>query len=425
MHLRLVLTALLFVTVMPAAAVPQDSASCDCQAVFDNLTQSLEQNYIGYALQKESLQKSFDVRVDEFRARLKDTSVLACVSNLQDFLTFFHDGHLFVSQRPKYSEADNNRIKPSLIQLMYDPARVKSEVSQNRTWGTDLVGIWTDGTTRYAIIKNDKPEWPYEYAAVCIQSPKPEKVGELKIGVNLVKGKYVGVYFSNDYSPRYTELALAKDTTLLGIWGGLLWGKVQCHRDSIMTAPLYDPTLPTVARFDSTTVLLTIPTFLVDKKVLDSVLMANAEILTTSRYLIIDIRGNSGGNGIYYDLMSLYANRPLTSEIGLALASTDNLAYFTRFARDVANDPYQPVVADMKANMGKIVKGPRFSTADLPKIPSQIQKVAILTDASNVSAAETFILHSKLASDKVVTIGSNTGGVVDYNNINMVRVSCE
>ena len=48
-----------------------------------------------------------------------------------------------------------------------------------------------------------------------------------------------------------------------------------------------------------------------------------------------------------------------------------------------------------------------------------------MTNEDNKSAAETFILHSKRASDQVITIGQNTAGVVDYNNINMVRISCE
>ena len=42
-----------------------------------------------------------------------------------------------------------------------------------------------------------------------------------------------------------------------------------------------------------------------------------------------------------------------------------------------------------------------------------------------MSAAETFILHSKKVSDKVVTVGQNTKGVVDYNNINMIKISCD
>lgn len=42
-----------------------------------------------------------------------------------------------------------------------------------------------------------------------------------------------------------------------------------------------------------------------------------------------------------------------------------------------------------------------------------------------MSAAEAFILQSKQASDKVITIGRNTRGVIDYQSINMVKLGCE
>ena len=107
------------------------------------------------------------------------------------------------------------------------------------------------------------------------------------------------------------------------------------------------------------------------------------------------------------------------------MASADNLEYFSKFTKGGDSDPYAPVVSDMKNGFRKIVKGPRFSELTVPGIPSRLQKVAILTDKTNISASETFILNSKSVSDKVTTIGTNTGGVVDYNNINMLPISCE
>ena len=53
-----------------------------------------------------------------------------------------------------------------------------------------------------------------------------------------------------------------------------------------------------------------------------------------------------------------------------------------------------------------------------------MRHIAILTDRTNISAAETFVLYSRMASDKVVTIGTSTGGCVDYNNINMIPMTC-
>lgn len=426
MKATLIFLTLIYVSALPAELRAQDSVKCDCQAAFDELTRKIESNYVGYALSKDEIEDAYRDRVRDYRELVDDTNALSCVATLQKFLTFFKDGHLFASQFPNYSQAENEASKASLRQRTYDAESVKTYLANSGKSSGELEGVWTDGTTRYGIVRNRNDDWPYQYVAVALASPNPEKVGELKLGVNLRDGEYEGVYYSNAYSPRYAKLDLARDNTLLGIWGGLLWGKVNfSDRASIDSTPLYNPTRPTIEHLRDSTVLLTIPTFLVDKPVLDSLLLGNQEALTTCRSLIIDIRGNSGGNGIYFDLMSLYAEKPLKSEIGLALASADNLAYFSQFAKGGADDPYQPVVDDMKQSMGKIVRGPRFSDSQLPTVPSNLRKVIILTDRTNISAAETFILYSKGASDKVVTIGTNTGGVVDYNNINMVKISCE
>ncbi len=353
-----------------SSLLAQDTTNCDCKSVFDQLTKKLESDYIGYALRKEEIGEAYRKRISEFHMMTNDTSALSCAATLQKFLTFFHDGHLFVSQFPKYSTGEKEAFKASLRNRLYDVSSVEAYLSGNSKPVAAIEGVWTDGTTRYAIMRNGDNRWPYQYVAVVLESPDSEKVGELKLGVNLTDGKYAGVYYSNDYSPRYMELDPAKDNTLLGLWGGLLWGRVNySDRSGIMSAALYDPTRPTVNRIDSISMLLTIPTFLVDKAVFDSVLIANQQDLTSCKYLIIDIRGNSGGNAIYFDLMSLYAERPLTSEIGFALASDDNIAYFSRYATDAPDDPYRPVVIDMKTGTRQDCQRTaihRFRASDLP-----------------------------------------------------------
>ncbi len=426
MKLTPIFLSLICATLISNTLFAQDSTQCDCQASFDELTRKIEANYIGYALRKDQIESDYQNRIKDFRPSDNVTDALNCVNTMQAFLSFFNDGHLFVSQFPKYSVEETEKFKSSLRRRLYVVDSLKTYLADRRESLSELEGVWTDGTTRYGIVHNDNEDWPYEFVAVVLSSPQPEKIGEVKLGVDFKDGKYEGVYYSNAYSPRYVKLDLAKDNTLLGIWGGLFWGRVSySDRASVDSTALYNPTLPTIEHLKDSTVLLTIPTFLLEKRILDSVLLGNQVALTTCHNLIIDIRGNSGGNGIYFDLMSLYAEKPLTSEVGLALASADNLAYFSQFAKGGAADPYQPVVDDMKQNMGKVLKGPRFSDSQLPQISSSLRKVVILTDRTNISAAETFVLHSKTVSDKVMIIGTNTGGVVDYNNINMVRIGCE
>lgn len=399
---------------------------CDCQSAYRSLLEKIEEDYIGFALQRKELEERYGLWKEEFNEKIEHTGEESCVSVLQDFLRFFEDGHLFALELPKPPAEEIEKSKARVRGQRFDLERVTGYLAAKREFLETLEGLWTDGQSRFAILQNPRPKWDFQYVAVILTSQDQEKAGEIKFGVNFANDRYEGIYYTDSYVPRYTSVEPAKGDSLLNIWGGILWKRLSfSDKTSLAQAPMSDPNLPTVERLGDQTTLLTLPSFLLDKKDFDQVLQAESEALRQTVYLIIDIRGNTGGNGIYFDLLRLYAEKPLISRVGWALASEDNIAYFQRFAGGGAEDPYQPVVKEMQANMGKVVKGPRFAPTEFKTIPSRIQKVAILTDGANMSAAETFVLFSKAISNKVVTIGRNTAGVVDYNNVNIIRLTCE
>jgi len=400
--------------------------NCDCESIFNNLLVKIEENYIGYALTKSEIQEEYTSHIEEFRTKTKATADESCTAVLQDFLRFFEDGHLFVSEIPNFNAEQLLKFKNDVKSHMYSLPVVKEYLVLNRSSLSGIEGVWTDGESRFAIVKNNNTAWKYQYVAVTITHLQPDKAGELKFGVNLKDGRYEGIYFTNSYASRYVSVETQKNTSTLSIWGGISWGRINYTDDnSIETLPLFNPVTPTVVKLNDETTLLTIPSFLIDKKDFDKVLMSNYLLITDSRYLLIDIRGNTGGNGIYFDLLRLYASKPVKSEIGLAISSPDNIAYFDRFSSRKKNNPYAPVVEDMKKSPGKIVVGPRYTEKELEPLNSKIERVAILTDEDIMSAAEAFILQSKQISDKVITIGKNTKGVIDYQSINMVKLGCE
>lgn len=399
--------------------------ACNCGDILEQLGEKINKNYIGLKLADASVQEAFKARLFEIKKQIKGVPEADCTPVLQDLLRFFGDGHLFVSQYPKPDQSTIEAHQDRIQQQKFDLQNVRQQLLTTGVKGKSPVGLWTDGQSKFGIIKNDHPDWDYDYVAVILEASKPEKIGELKMGFNEKNGRFEGTYFSNSYIPRYTAVFPQKGGSLLGIWGGLLWGRIPIQGEVSFDQPLYDPSQPSLEQLDEQTVLLSIPSFLIEKKELDQLLRNHHKNLATARYLIIDIRGNSGGNGIYFDLISWYANQPIKSEPGWALSSKDNMDYFERFANNKKNNPYFPVVEDMKNSVGEMVKGPRFSTIKLKQQSSKLEKVVILTNEDNKSAAETFILHSKKASDKVITIGQNTAGVVDYNNINMIPISCE
>ena len=334
---------------------------CDCKSVFEKVVLKIEENYIAYQLTKEEIQQDYEARIANYKERAEKTSSDECAQMLQNFLRFFKDGHLFVSQFPKLGTEELLKHKQKIQANKYDVEKVQAYLVDSKMTLSPLEGLWTDGDSKFAIIKNEKKEWGFEYVAVILDNPEREKIGELKIGWNVENELLEGTYFSNKYTPRYTALFSHNENTLLSIWGGLLWGKMTySDKTSLTESNLFNPSWPRIQSLDAETVLVTIPSFLVEKKVFDDLLNENRKLLSSSKNLIVDIRGNSGGNGIYFNLLKFYAENPLQSEIGKALASPNNIAYFERFSKSGKNNPYAPVVEDMKKEMGKVVRGPAF-----------------------------------------------------------------
>lgn len=386
---------------------------CTCSESFQRMQEKLEANYIAYALTKDKIAPAYTARKLKYNQLAAKTPLSQCTRLMQEFLGFFKDGHLFVSEFPKLPDSTLARHKTWIKAQKINNPKVNS-ISK-----VDIEGYWTDGTSSFALVKNLSSKIPYDYLAVTISAPDSSKIGEIKMGLTLSKGLWEGVYYTNAYTPRYVNVKAFKENQLLSIWGGFTWGRIKNKNGLI-----YDPVLPLVRRLDEETILLSLPSFLIEKSKLDQVLMAHFQELTETPKLIIDLRGNTGGNGIYFDLLSLFYEKSAPSELGFALSSEDNLNYFKKFVSPQGSDPYTSVVKAMEATPGKIVPGPLFPALQLNPLAAKLKTAIILTDRGNMSAAETFILSSKAISSKVITMGENTGGVVDYNNINMVSLGC-
>ena len=180
---------------------------------------------------------------------------------------------------------------------------------------------------------------------------------------------------------------------------------------------------PTIQKLDDDNVLLYIPRFSVDFQVWKQLVDDNMQLLKGARNLIIDIRGNRGGNAIYFNLFNLFADSEMPGGQGHVIASADNKAYFERNLR-FSKKIYQPVVDAIEQNMGEIVPGPVYPKRNYKRRKSsKIENVAILTDGACMSAAESFIMHSKQNSSLVKTFGSPTDGVIDYTSVNSVTLS--
>ena len=139
--------------------------------------------------------------------------------------------------------------------------------------------------------------------------------------------------------------------------GSIIWSRVTStqHRESERT----NPAGPMLTQLDEQHTLLSIPSFLVDFQTFKSFLKEHQEELKNTTTLIIDIRGNRGGNAIYFPLIELYATQNMQGGQGHVLSSEDNLAYFQRQEK-YSSKVYKPVVERIQSHMREIVDGPLY-----------------------------------------------------------------
>lgn len=161
-----------------------------------------------------------------------------------------------------------------------------------------------------------------------------------------------------------------------------------------------------------------------DVNELDSLLRTNAALIARTPNLILDLRGNGGGNTSTSEEMIklIYTNPiiyPATDERSSAerieAAEKDLKAY----TKDTVGNAFfyqraKKLVQDLKANPGGLVRyGDDLTrTADVSPTANP-QCVALLIDKGTGSSSEYFIYEGS-QSRKVTTFGTNSHGVMDY-----------
>ncbi len=400
------------------------TSACDCKEAFNDLVDKLENNYIGLKqMQISGENEGYTDRKLKFRQKSVDVIPANCTEFLNDFLDYFHDGHLFAFERPNHSESDlleyEKRVKDAKLDKEHLKQGLSTEKETANSEGKDqIMGNWTDGTSVFVVLKVEN-----DYHAYIRETTKEGvEAGELKAVFSPKEKGYSCRYYSYQYSPIYIRGDVFKSGQLL-VAGHVMWKRVP-PSFSVYTNEVNDLRLPTVEAIDANTTLLTIPSFMVDYQVFKNFIAANKKLIKNAPTLIIDIRGNRGGNGIYFPLIEMYATQNMEGGQGLVLASEDNLAYFER-QMEYAKKIYEPVVKSIKGNFGEIVDGPLYPGKKFKIQASKIKNVAILTDNACASAAESFIIHSKRASSKVKTFGSPTDGMIDYTSVNSLLLKSE
>jgi hypothetical protein len=162
---------------------------------------------------------------------------------------------------------------------------------------------------------------------------------------------------------------------------------------------------------------------------LDSMLIANADILAKTPYMIVDLRGNGGGNTATSDEMArlIYTN-PMVYPAWDYRSSEEHIRQKERelkSAKDTTDLYYLrslKLLNAMKANPGEMVKDSGDLIREMDVSPAHYPKhIAFLIDKGCGSATEFYIFEGK-QSTKVTVFGQNSHGVMDYGSDQDFRI---
>jgi hypothetical protein len=391
----------------------------NCSEVFKELTDKLESNYLAYKKLVEADKEDVYINRKRNYNRLinKRLSANNCTRMLQLFLKEFNDGHLFVFEKPEYIGREKRILQKRAKRNQRNIVEVLKELKVQGDG--EITGKWSDGNYKIAIIKEEDfyngytiTESDTIQAGILLASFKKGNMDDMH-----------GIWYNYNLEPKFIEANLSKENTLISFSGENKWGRIEGKpKREIEVINPKNITQPSLRFLDEETTLFTIPSFSSDPNYLEELLTRNAKSVLSRSKLIIDVRGNRGGNAVYFGFMPLYATQGFSSnDSGEVLASKEILSYFEQLAKK-SPSIYQPVVDRIKNNMGKIVLGPDYPDRPLNSYPSKVEHVAILTDGACMSACESFILHSKKVSNKVRVYGANTAGVIDYTSVMSVRL---
>jgi hypothetical protein len=415
-------------TAQSGAPVGAPADECSCAADYERLIELLEANYVALPIAYTGAQR---IAYERTKAEVGRQAAAAtgdeCVHVLRRLTDFFADGHLFIGEYPRPDSATKARLVAASERTEWTEATLREHFDR-RSGGLDpLEGFWYVDGYRVGIIRDTAAG--REFAAVMLSGTEGWQAGHVRATFKRrADGGYDARFRAEDHTLRHYTARLQKD--LLLHMPPVTWARELPAGDA--RRALLHPTTPRAPAFtalDPEHVVLSIPSHSPEHRaVLDSLLARHHADIVAARVLILDIRGNEGGSaGFTYPLRPYYWAEPLraapAAAMPVVLASQQNRRYFEGWGASAA---LQELLGRMDAAPGELVPF-RTDTAQPATIRVAAHAgpahVAVLMDRHVVSAGESFVQEAR-RSPRVTLFGENTGGVLDYANVSIVRLAC-
>lgn len=411
--------------------------NCSCVDNFSWLKETMEKNDAGfqYAIDQKG-EKAYQKHSDIYAKKVQSIIIKEkCTEALLEWLRFFRNGHLWIglnNDLKKTQAIDSAKIieqyKNSEI-FPFDEKRFNEYVSNIEHPGYE--GVWT--SPPYLVgVKKVKDE----YIGFIIEADGLYwKKNQVKFKISEEKGQASATYYLKNHSvKKFNEVQLLGNNYLQ--LGFVIFKRIAPNFPSDTSIERYFRLLatdvPLFEKLSENTAILRIPSFSYsEKRLIDSTIEVNKDIITSTENLIIDLRDNGGGSDeSFQSILPLIYTNPLRT-VGLELLSTplNNQRMSDLINNRDLSDEDKKWAEDALKKLNKHLGG--FVNLDSTNIVIERfdtiypypENVGIIINGRNGSTTEQFLLAAK-QSKKVKLFGTTTMGVLDISNMYTVNSPC-
>jgi len=387
--------------------------TCNCDVEFQHLHTYLENNYAGFKDKEALMTKTgYQKLVEEYAKYSKmPHNSEECIFILSQFLDHFKDNHISLASTLR-GKTDSTILKQRQIIEISD--QKYKELLKSKGKEGIYYFKWDSLAYKIAVIKDKSPV--HDYIGVIVSSNLPGwKKGSIKLYAKMENDSGAkGVLFMRNQMPSVNGFLFKGDEIL---------GDFQREGTPVKKQQQFDHYDPfSSKKLDDKTLYIKIASFSLSyTKKIDSLFKANEDALKTMPNLILDLRDNGGGGDMAYQPILPYIYTDPVKNIGVSLYATEgNIKGWKKNAAnpDLTEDEkkwFDGAVANMEAHKGEWINWSDDGTySNFTKLPNP-SKVVILIDRGCASSTEQFLLEARQSS-KVILMGQNTQGTLDYSN---------
>jgi hypothetical protein len=411
--------------------------TCDCDSLFLQTQKIVEDNYAGWFDKVTSNNtRTYNEWTEKQYALSKNIKTDSiCAKQLQDWISYFKDKHLRVKfTKPKVvqnTKTENKEI-PILTTNLTESQIMKYFSTSKKL--DPIEGIYESPSYKLGITKIKQNLF---YATIITTSNENWKSGEVKLVIKKDGTKYEGTFYEGDKSDISTNPVNIIDNILDFdiVFYEKVFPTVKTKKDIVEYEMSKDKRYAPSLIFKDNIAIWKFPSFENNAYEQTTYLLKKYEKkLETTANWVLDLSNNSGGDySIGLLLLNYIYTKPIVfynAEMRMTKSNYD--IWYNSFISNhynsldsIGKNKLDERLNKMKANYDKMYNedGQITDTLKMESAKTFPKKIALLINRNTVSSGELFTMIAR-QSDKVIVLGENSGGMMDYGNIVNYRTMC-